>query len=600
MRLRYYGFCCVLVFLSSLSFSQTFSEHDTTVGPGAVQVVRADFNNDSIPDFATANQSSNTVSILLMNADGTFRSRQDFTTGQHPTGIVAGDFNHDHKPDLATSNADPDDSHSIALLIGNGDGTFQTPKFFYGGTKPVNIGIGDFNKDGNLDVVTGFLLIPNPGDPTAKQPNEILVTYGDGRNGFSSQLSISDVGDTESPGAQDRRMRKLTVGDFNGDRRPDLAFIEGVGLEPNPTGDIFVLLNLGNNFTQKKVSDLPEPNDISIGDVNQDGLDDILVARFGCPDECGDSAVRPAVDLFQSKGDGTFSKETVMSFFGDEFLDRLHDPAAADLNDDGLKDIAVFSHISGSGEAEVRFALQRTDGGFFLVSPKLLVTNLTGGQTEASGLLADINRDGRVDMLISSGNGEIASLINTMPTRGCIAQDQPRTVQICLPGNSPASSPVQILANTRDTLPIEAMKVYVDGVSKFFTKDDLLSGRINMPVGTHLFEVKAWDRKGAFGQAISFTVGSGCIVSGIDRTVKICTPANGATVASPVHIEGTFGTSFAVNAAQIYVDGVLKISAGSTQRVDTSLPMSAGKHRITLKGWDNAGQFSQTINIIVQ
>jgi hypothetical protein len=67
-----------------------------------------------------------------------------------------------------------------------------------------------------------------------------------------------------------------------------------------------------------------------------------------------------------------------------------------------------------------------------------------------------------------------------------------------------------------------------------------------------------------------------------------------------VHIEGTFATSFAVNAAQIYVDGVLKVLAGSTQHVDTSLPMSAGKHRITLKGWDNAGQFSQTINVIVQ
>src|ERR1051325_11682624 len=239
---RWFGICFVLLSLASFGVSQTFPEHDTSVGPGAFQVVHGDFNNDSIPDFATANHDSNTVSILLMNADGTFRGRLDFITGQHLTGIVVGDFNHDHKLDLATSNADPDDSHSIALLIGNGDGTFQAPKFFYGGTKPLNIGIGDFNKDGNLDVVTGFLLIPNPGDPTAKQTNEILVTYGNGGNGFSSQLSISDVGDTESPGAQDRRMRKLTVGDFNGDRRPDLAFIEGVGLEPNPTGDIFVLL----------------------------------------------------------------------------------------------------------------------------------------------------------------------------------------------------------------------------------------------------------------------------------------------------------------------------------------------------------------------
>jgi hypothetical protein len=602
MRLRYYGFCCVLLFFPSLSFSQTFSEHDTSVGPGAIQVVKGDFNSDSIPDFATANQSSNTVSVFLMNANGTFRRRQDFTTGQHPTGIVAGDFNHDHKPDLATSNADPDDSHSIALLIGNGDGTFQAPKFFYGGTKPVNIGIGDFNKDGNLDVVTGFLLIPNPGDPTAKQPNEILVTYGDGRNGFSSQLSIGDVGDVEAAGERDRRLRRLAVGDFNGDGRPDIAFIEGGGGSEVFVGDIFLLVNRGTGFMQKKVTDVPDPNDITVNDVNQDGLDDILLARFGCPenDFCGNAANRPVVDYFRNSGDGTFSSQTVIDVPGDRLLGFLNQPTAADLNGDGLKDIAVFSEVGGGVDipgdqhARVSVAFQQPNGSFV---PGEFITNLSGG--DVSGALVDVNRDGKTDMLVS-GSNMIGALINTMPTRGCIAQDQPRTVQICLPGNSPASSPVQILANTRDTLPIEAMKVYVDGVSKFFTKDDLLSGRINMPVGTHLFEVKAWDRKGAFGQAISFTVGSGCIVSGIDRTVKICTPANGATVASPVHIEGTFGTSFAVNAAQIYVDGVLKISAGSTQRVDTSLPMSAGKHRITLKGWDNAGQFSQTINIIVQ
>ncbi|HSS96922.1 MAG TPA: VCBS repeat-containing protein, partial [Terriglobales bacterium] len=112
MRPQWFRLCLALLFLSSLAISQTFSEHDTSVGAGAVQVVKGDFNNDSIPDFATVNQSGNTVSVFLMNANGTFRARQDFATGQHPTGIVVGDFNHDHKLDIATSNADPDDSHS--------------------------------------------------------------------------------------------------------------------------------------------------------------------------------------------------------------------------------------------------------------------------------------------------------------------------------------------------------------------------------------------------------------------------------------------------------------------------------------------------------
>jgi hypothetical protein len=248
--------CAAFLFFPIFSFSQTFTEHDTTTVPGAVKVVRADFNNDSIPDFALANHDSNTVPIFLMNANGTFRGRQDFTTGQHPTGIIAADFNHDRKPDLATSNADADNSHSIALLLGNGDGTFQPPRFFYGGTKPLNIGWGDFNKDGNVDVVTAWLAITNPNDPTAKQTNEILVTYGDGRQGFSSQVSISDVGDVEPAGERDRRIEKLAVGDFNGDGRADIAFIEGGGGLDLQVGDIFTLMNTGNSFTQRKVSDV--------------------------------------------------------------------------------------------------------------------------------------------------------------------------------------------------------------------------------------------------------------------------------------------------------------------------------------------------------
>ncbi|HSS98370.1 MAG TPA: VCBS repeat-containing protein, partial [Terriglobales bacterium] len=363
-------------------------------------------------------------------------------------------------------------------------------------------------------------------------------------------------------------------------------------------------MNTGSSFTQKKVSDVPDPNDISVNDVNQDGLDDILLARFGCPENefCGDAADRPVVDYFRNKGDGTFAAQIVIDVPGDRLLDALNQPAAADLNGDGLKDIAVFSEVGGGPEipgnehAEVFVAIQQPDGSFS--APKQFLTNLPGGSV--SGVLEDINRNGKVDMVVSTDSSVIGSFINSSPPLGCIPSDQPHSVQICLPGNSPATSPVQILAVTHNTLPIEAMKVYVDGVSKFFTKDDLLSGRINMPVGTHLFEVKAWDRNGAFGQAISFTVGNGCIVSGIDRTVKICAPANGATVTSPVHIEGTFATAFVVNAAQVYVDGVLNVSAGSTQRVDTSLPIAAGKHRITLKGWDNGGQFSQTVNVTVQ
>src|SRR5262249_8494810 len=68
-------------------------------GGGAPSVAVGDFNQDGNPDFATANNGTNTVSVFL--GDGALGfSRTDFTVGNNPVGVVAADFNQDGKPDL--------------------------------------------------------------------------------------------------------------------------------------------------------------------------------------------------------------------------------------------------------------------------------------------------------------------------------------------------------------------------------------------------------------------------------------------------------------------------------------------------------------------
>jgi Bacterial Ig domain len=95
-------------------------------------------------------------------------------------------------------------------------------------------------------------------------------------------------------------------------------------------------------------------------------------------------------------------------------------------------------------------------------------------------------------------------------------------------------------------------------------------------------------------------VASGCVLSGLDRSVKICAPATGTMVSSPVRIQATLSDSGTVQAAQIYADGALKFSTGFTHLVDRLLAITSGTHRITVKAWDAAGQFSQTLNVNVQ
>ena len=109
--------------------SVTLSRSDIpifTTGTGPLDIVTADFNRDGKMDLALANgccleNPGHTASVLLGNGDGTFQSQVDFDTALGPGGIITGDFNGDGKLDLITIAL----LGKISVLLGNGDGTFQ-------------------------------------------------------------------------------------------------------------------------------------------------------------------------------------------------------------------------------------------------------------------------------------------------------------------------------------------------------------------------------------------------------------------------------------------------------------------------------------------
>jgi hypothetical protein len=118
-----------------------------------------------LPRFTEKSRSPcHSVTVLLGNGDGTFRTAGNFPAGTSAYSLAVGDFNGDGLPDLAVPGAG-----GTRLLLGNGDGTFQTTNVSYVTGYSTSVAVGDFNGDGLPDlavtdsVLTGSGLAPPRG-----------------------------------------------------------------------------------------------------------------------------------------------------------------------------------------------------------------------------------------------------------------------------------------------------------------------------------------------------------------------------------------------------------------------------------------------------
>lgn len=130
-----------------------------------------DFNHDGKLDAAVLNFKANNVAVFLGKGDGTFQSPVSYGVSNQPISLAGADLNHDGNVDLVTANL----SNNVSVLLGNADGTFRAATNYNVGVQALQLAVGDLNGDGVPDLavagLNGFVAVfVGKGDGTFSPP----------------------------------------------------------------------------------------------------------------------------------------------------------------------------------------------------------------------------------------------------------------------------------------------------------------------------------------------------------------------------------------------------------------------------------------------
>lgn len=321
-------------------------------GTYAQSVAIADLNGDGTPDlvvtsgcasgtWGVACSSEGVVGVLLGNGDGTFKPVITYGSGgsgYSGSQVVISDVNGDGKLDLLVSSTatigSPQALSSagvVAVLLGNGDGTFQPAIAYSSGGPSTSVAVADVNGDGKRDLITSNACATACGNTVSEGSVSVMLGNGDGT--FQPPVSYDSGGEVTI---------SVAVADVNGDSKLDLLTAScgpqecGPG---SPGGTAGVLLGNGDGTFQAVVpyAAANAPDWIGSTDVNGDGKPDLVVANWGVSDAGSNAGT---VSVLLGNGDGTFQPVSSYSS-GNGEADSI---AIADLNHDGWPDLVVGTY----------------------------------------------------------------------------------------------------------------------------------------------------------------------------------------------------------------------------------------------------------------
>ena len=336
----------------------------------------ADFDGDGFPDLAVTTPAFNNVVVLIGDGEGGFETPVEYAVGRAPSWIAAHDFDADGSLDLVVTNFL---GGSVSVLLGNGDGTFEDAVNFDTGLIPSGMAVADFDSDDDLDIA-----VVHHGS------SDLVVLFGDGTGDFPES--------TTKPLANFPSY--VIAADVNGDDAIDLVTTNSL------ESDFSVLLGDGEGEFDTPIVHVLGVDDsiwfLVDADIDDDGTVDLVLP---CP-------VQNQAAIFSGNDDGTFEEAlllemgvfpvgaVVKDFDGDGFVD------VATLNNAG-SDMTICPgdrlrpQLVPTSELEMTFF----EGDLGTVPEAPPPISIPASSSANFFLTTDLDDDRRPDLVVASSLG---------------------------------------------------------------------------------------------------------------------------------------------------------------------------------------------------
>jgi hypothetical protein len=547
----------VLCTVHPSAFGQFETRSTTTLTHPACGIAAADFRNDGNQDLAIA-LDSQSIAVSLGNGDGTFQKPVVYQSGSSVEWLATGVLTSSGNADIVVANGG---ANALSLFLGNGDGTFSPPSLIRTPQDPGFVLIGDFNGDHVPDLAVADSSYISP---------YITILPGNGNGTFGTPIN------TKPPYV----LYAFTAGDFDHSGTLDLA----VNAYKDATSLLEILLGNGDGtFTQGEEFTFDAPVGIpAVADFRGDGRLDIAVPEGG------------SVQVLLGNGNGTFAAPVTYS--ASLFVETV---VLGDFNGDGKQDIVAVGSIPGSlGPSGFSLLLGNGDGTF---QPPIFFPATPLDACYAA--VADFNGDGMPDLAVTDGHSaSFTTLLNTgvaifSPTTPIAFPDQfvgttsaPETVSLTNQGTSPLT-----ISSITASAPYSVNSTCGKGVAPG------ASCNLNLTFspatqGTFAGTISLVDSASTKPQVIEVS-GSGTVVT-LSPSSLTFGPQKRGTVSPPQQVKLTNTGKIAMTVSKVSVHGDNWTSFDATDNCPSSLNAGASC-TITVEYKPILGSGAQTANVYV-